>query len=144
MTTLKTPEELEEMTEAELADYYYEHRDELAEHDEEPVASVKPERLDVMVSARFSLSEAAEVRAAAEKAKMSVSAFLRLAALNAMGSEVVDVERARADLLECVTPLMDAMVSLRVDPQRFSAGPHQWASFVQKFRAGGFSDIKGA
>jgi hypothetical protein len=73
--TSKNPDE---MTEAELADYFYTHRDDLA-GDEVP--SQMPERLDVMLSVRFSAAEAAEIRATAQRARMSVSAFLRQQAL---------------------------------------------------------------
>lgn len=52
--------------------------------------------MDVMISARFTPSEAAELRAAAEQGKMSVSAFLRRRVIAALRSNVIDIERARA------------------------------------------------
>lgn len=104
----------DEMTEAELADYYYEHRDDLAG---EEVPSHTPRRLDVMISARFSTSEAAAVRAAAERARMSVSAFLRQQALDAVDSNVVDLVRLRADLEDVRCKATDALRAISDEPR---------------------------
>jgi hypothetical protein len=103
----------DEMTEAELADYFYTHRDDLAG---EVVPSRKPERMDVMISARFTPSEAAELRAAAEQAKMSVSAFLRHRVMAALRSNVIDIERARADLEDVYAKAADALRALAENP----------------------------
>jgi hypothetical protein len=88
------------MTEAELAEYFYAHRDDLAG---EEVPSRTPERMDVMISARFTPSEAVELRAAAEQARMSVSAFLRQRVMATLHTNVVNLERARADLKDVYT-----------------------------------------
>lgn len=110
MSELKRPEE---MTEAELAEYYYAHRADLAG---EEVPSRSPERMDVMISARFTPSEAAQLRAAAERAGMSVSAFLRQRVMAALSSNVVDLERARADLKEVYAKAADALRALAGNP----------------------------
>lgn len=104
----------DEMTEAELADYYYSHRDDLAG---EEVPSHTPSRLDVMISARFSAAEAAKVRAAAQRARMSVSAFLRQQALAAVDSNVVDLARLRADLEDVRCKAADALRALPDEPR---------------------------
>ncbi len=103
----------DEMTEAELAEYFYAHRDDLAG---EEVPSRAPERMDVMISARFAPSEAAELRAAAEQARMSVSAFLRQRVIATMHTNVVDLERARADLRDVYTKAADALRALAEPP----------------------------
>lgn len=101
------------MTEAELAEYYYAHRDDIAGDE---VASTAPKRLDVMISARFSTTEASQVRAAAEQARMSVSAFLRQQALAALGGNVVDLARVRADLEDMHAKAADALQALADEP----------------------------
>jgi hypothetical protein len=103
----------DDMTEAELAQYYYTHRDDLA-GDEVP--SRVPERMDVMISARFTQSEAAEVRAAAERARMSISAFLRQRVMASLNSNVVDLDRARADLKDVYSKAADALRALAETP----------------------------
>lgn len=104
----------DEMTEAELADYYFAHRDDLAG---EEVSSHTRSRLDVMISARFTTTEAAAVRAAAERARMSVSAFLRQQALAAVDSNVVDLARLRADLEDVRCKAIDALRALPEEPR---------------------------
>lgn len=103
----------DDMTEAELAEYFYAHRDDLAG---EQVPSRPPERMDVMISARFSPTEAAALRAAAERAKMSVSAFLRRQVIASLNSNVVDLERARADLKDVRIKIADALQALADAP----------------------------
>jgi len=105
----------DDMTEAELAEYYYAHRDDLA-GDEVP--SRVPERMDVMISARFTPSEAADLRAAAERARMSVSAFLRHRVMATLHSNVVDLDRARADLHDVYSKAADALCALAEPPAR--------------------------
>jgi hypothetical protein len=111
--TRKAPKSPDEMTEAELAEYYYSHRDELAG---EEVTSRTPARMDVMVSARFSKTEAAKVRAAAARANMSLSAFLRRRVLASLEDNVIDLDRARADLREMRSKATDALRALADDP----------------------------
>jgi hypothetical protein len=103
----------DEMTEAELADYYYAHRDDLAGDE---VTSDAPERMDVMISARFSPAEAAELRAAAARAELSVSAFLRQCVMVRLSDKVVDLERARADLKDMYSKAADALRALADKP----------------------------
>src|SRR5262245_35883566 len=59
--------DVDNMTEAELAEHFHRHRDNLAG---EEMESRAPTRLDVMISARFSREEAAALRAAAARAGM--------------------------------------------------------------------------
>jgi hypothetical protein len=98
------------MTEEQLAEYYYQHRDELA-GDELP--SRRPERLDVMVSARFTAEEAATIREAAEQRGMSLSAFLRSAALLAAGGPGFDLSEVSADLLVVLERATHAVGAIR-------------------------------
>jgi len=88
------PRDPNDLTEEELAEYFYAHRDELAG---EEVTSVEPKRLDVMFSARFSRDEAEAVRGAADRAGMPLSAYLRYAVL-AVEDKHVDLDRVRRDL----------------------------------------------
>lgn len=92
-----TPKSPDEMSEAELAEYFYTHRADLAGDE---VASRPLARMDVMISARFSRAEAAEVRAAAERATMSVSAFLRQCVLAALST---NVQSKATDALQALT-----------------------------------------
>ncbi|MGH3504531.1 MAG: plasmid mobilization protein [Nocardioidaceae bacterium] len=100
-----------EMTEAEEAEYLYAHRDD-PELAGEVVESAKPERLDAIVSVRFSLAEERRVRETAQAAGMSVSAFLRQCALTSISSRVVDIERLRRDMTEVRSRIDDAWEAL--------------------------------
>jgi uncharacterized protein (DUF1778 family) len=113
MARTKKSKHPDEMTEAELADYFYTHRDDLAG---EEVASQPPKRMDVMISTRFSPGEAAELRAAAAQAGLSVSAFLRQSVMTTMRDTVVDLERARADLKDVYSKAADALQALSDKP----------------------------
>src|SRR5262245_16237334 len=88
-------DDVNKMTEAELAEHFHRHRDDLAGDE---VESRTPTRLDVMISARFSREEAATLRAAAGHAGMSLSAYLRQTALAASSTNVVDLDRVRQDM----------------------------------------------
>lgn len=67
-------------TDAELADYYEQHRD--AEWRElEPLN--RPERLDVTMSVRFTRAEVAAIRSRADSAGLKVTAYIRRRALDA-------------------------------------------------------------
>ena len=101
--------ETDGMTESELADYYYEHRADLAG---DPVDAATAPRMEVMLSARFAAPEAEAVRAAAERAGMSVSAFLRQAVLGVAQNKVVDLARVRADLRKARELADDALKAL--------------------------------
>jgi hypothetical protein len=101
--------ETDGMTESELADYYYEHRADLVG---DPVAATTTPRMEIMLSARFAAPEAEAVRAAAERAGMSVSAFLRQAVLGEAQNKVVDLARVRADLRKARELADDALRAL--------------------------------
>lgn len=102
-------DDVDKMTEAELAEYFHRHRDELAG---EKVESRAPIRLDVMISVRFSGDEASALRAAAERAGMSLSAFLRQSVLAASTSNVVDLDRVRQDVARVQELASDALRAL--------------------------------
>lgn len=94
-----------EMTEAELAEYYYAHRDDpdmLAEQ----VDYVPPRAARIAV--RLSHEEERRIRQAAQTAGMSVSAFLRQVGLTASGAAVVDMDRLRRDVEEARARIDDA------------------------------------
>jgi hypothetical protein len=77
---------LTDMTEDELANYYYQHRDELAG---EEVFLQGPVRLEEMFGVRLASTDADLVRAAAQRAQMSVPAYIRQVVLNAAWDEVI-------------------------------------------------------
>lgn len=98
-----------EMTDAELAEYYYAHRDDPAMVGEE-VAYTPPRGARVAV--RLSFDEERRIREAAEAAGMTVSAFLRQAALTAAVGQVVDIERLRRDVDAARSRIDDAWQAL--------------------------------
>lgn len=98
-----------EMTEAELAEYFYAHRDDSETAGEE--ASYSPPR-GARVAVRLSFEEERHIRHAAEEAGMTVSTFLRQAALEATQRRVVDVERLRRDVDEARSRIHDAWEAL--------------------------------
>lgn len=100
---------IDKMTEAELAEHFYRHRDDPAGDE---VESRTPTRLDVMISARFSREEATALRAAAEGAGMSLSAYLRQTALAASATNVVDLDRVRQDVARVKELASDALRAL--------------------------------
>ncbi len=66
-------------TDAELADYYGQHRD-LADWSE-PQPVQRSERLDVTISVRFTAAEIATIRARAEAVGLKPTAYIRRCAL---------------------------------------------------------------
>src|SRR5436309_13522567 len=72
--------EITMQNERDQASYYESHKDEPDDWGE-PIQSKARRRLASMISVRLSPAEAAQVRAAAEERGVSVSAFLREAAL---------------------------------------------------------------
>lgn len=100
----------DQMSEAELADYYYDHR-----NDENAVGEqlqyVPPRAARIAV--RLSFDEEDRIRRAAQGAGMSVSAFLRQAGMNAAGAEIVNVERLRRDVSEARARIDDAWQALK-------------------------------
>lgn len=99
----------EEMTETELADYYYTHRDD-PDMLGEQVGYIPPRTARVAV--RLSIEEEKHIRQAAQHADMSVSAFLRQAGLNAAQTDVVNIERLRRDVNEARARIDDAWQTL--------------------------------
>jgi hypothetical protein len=84
----------EGMSEAELAEHYYAHRDSVAGEEEVEVRFA--ERLVSVVSVRFTPSELAELERAAEAGGLKLSAYIRQAALST--ASVVDLDQARREL----------------------------------------------
>jgi uncharacterized protein (DUF1778 family) len=98
-----------EMTEAELAEYYYEHRND-SDMLGEQVDYVPPRAARIAV--RLSHEEERRIRQAAQAAGMSVSAFLRQVGLTASGTAVVDLDRLRRDVDEARARIDDAWKTL--------------------------------
>jgi hypothetical protein len=65
-------------TDAELAEYYDEHRDQTSWAQPRPVSS---DRLEVTISVRFTAAEIAAIRARAEAAGVKPTAYIRRLAL---------------------------------------------------------------
>lgn len=102
----------DDATDAQAADWYYEHRDEL-DADAEAVEARTPSRLSTVVSIRLSTEDAKTLTAAAEKAGMTLSAYMRQCSLNAASGRVVDLDRVRADVDDATRRLTDAREALR-------------------------------
>ncbi|MFC4532555.1 plasmid mobilization protein [Sphaerisporangium dianthi] len=100
------------MSEAELAEYYYEHRDDPDFLGEE-VPQAGSNRLSSMVSVRFPPEEAVRVRRAAEEAGMTLSSYLRHCALT-FSDRPVDIDRVRRDVEEAGRRLDDALSVLHI------------------------------
>jgi uncharacterized protein (DUF1778 family) len=100
---------LDDMGEAEAADRYYAHRDE-ADTVGEEVAYVPPR--GARIALRLSFDDERHIRQAAERAGITVSAFVRQAALQAAGKEAVDIERLRRELEQARAHLDDARDAL--------------------------------
>jgi uncharacterized protein (DUF1778 family) len=98
-----------EMTEAELADHYYAQRDD---------PDIVGDRVDYVspraarVAVRLSFDAERRIRAAAQVAGMTVSAFLRQAGLTAAAAHVVDIDRHRRDVDEARARIDDAWQAL--------------------------------
>ncbi|MEU9888236.1 hypothetical protein [Sphaerisporangium sp. NPDC051011] len=69
-------EDAEQMSEAELAEFYYAHRNDPGALGEE-VLRTEPSRLSSMVSVRFTPEESVRLRNAAEGAGLTLSSYLR-------------------------------------------------------------------
>ncbi len=98
-----------EMTEAELADYYYAHHND-ADMVGDQVDYVAPRAARVAV--RLSFEEEQHIREAAQSAGMMVSAFMRQVGLAAAAASVVDIDRLRRDLDEARARIDDAWQAL--------------------------------
>ncbi|MGH9062553.1 MAG: plasmid mobilization protein [Acidimicrobiales bacterium] len=92
-------------TDAELADYYDQHRD---GDWSEPQPVQRPERLDVTISVRFSSAEIAAVRAQAEAAGLKPTSYIRRCALAPEGPPI-----DRGELSKSVAALSRDLEHLR-------------------------------
>jgi hypothetical protein len=101
----------EQISEAELAEVYYQRRHEDS-HWTEPEALEKPARLDVTLSVRFTREELEAVRGAAERAGLKPTAFIRQAAVEALARAPVDRARLERDLASAVELMQDAQRAL--------------------------------
>lgn len=99
----------DEMSEAELAEYYYAHRDDPDMVSEE--VAYNPPR-GARVAVRLTFDEERRIREAAEAAEMTMSAFLRQAALSTAIGQVIDIERLRRDVDEARSRIDDAWQAL--------------------------------
>ena len=68
-------------TDAELADYYDEHRGRAVWREAEPVQ--RPDRLDITISVRFTSAEMATIRRRAQAAGLKPTAYIRRCVLAA-------------------------------------------------------------
>ncbi|MGH3802844.1 MAG: DUF6887 family protein [Pseudonocardiaceae bacterium] len=93
---MSTQPDFETMTDVELADYQYAHRDDPlgAEADLEEVEIAHP--LSVSMSFRLPPLEASAIRAAAEQAGMSVSDWIRGVCSAAAGTDARSMRRCRS------------------------------------------------
>lgn len=98
-----------EMTEAELADYYYAHRED-PDMVGERVDYVPPRAARLAV--RLNIEEERQIREAAQDAGMTVSAFLRQAGVTAAVQGAVDIDRLRRDVTEARARIDDAWQAL--------------------------------
>ncbi len=101
--------DVNEMTEAELADHYYDQRDDPATTGEQ--VDYRPPR-GARVGVRLSFDEERCIREAATAAGMTVSAYLRQAGLSAAAARVVDIDRLRRDVDEARARIDDAWQAL--------------------------------
>jgi uncharacterized protein (DUF1778 family) len=100
-----------EMSDAEAADFYYEHRDDPDMWGEQVDAKIS-RKLDSVVSVRFNSTEIERIQQAADAAGLSLSSFIRRAALTAPGAEVLDIDRARKDMAQARRFVLDALKAL--------------------------------
>lgn len=98
-----------EMTESELADYYYAQRD-APDMVGDQVGYAPPRAARVAV--RLTFEEEHRIRQAAHSAGMTMSAFLRHVALTATSEDVIDVDRVRRDVDEARARMDDAWQAL--------------------------------
>jgi hypothetical protein len=89
--------DLDAMTDAELAQWQYEHREELDEEEGEPVDVEISSNLTVTMSFRLPGSEADAIRQAAREAGMSLSAWIRQACAEALTEDDLSEQRAAID-----------------------------------------------
>jgi len=91
------------------AEYYYAHRDDPNMVGD--VVAYNPPR-GARVAIRLTFDEERRIREAADAAGMTMSAFLRQAALSAAVGQVIDIERLRRDVDEARSRLDDAWQAL--------------------------------
>ncbi|MEV0406435.1 hypothetical protein [Actinoallomurus sp. NPDC050550] len=100
-----------EMSNAEAAEFYYEHRDDPEMWGEQVDAKIS-RKLDSVVSVRFNSAEIERIQQAADAAGLSLSSFIRHAALTAPGAQVLDIDRARKDMAQARRFVLDALKAL--------------------------------
>lgn len=102
-------DDVNRMTEAELADHYYAQRNDPDATGEQ--VDYRPPR-GARVGVRLSFDEERRIRESAESAGMTVSAYLRQAGLAAAAARVVDLDRLRRDVDEARARIDDAWRAL--------------------------------
>lgn len=104
------PKDEERMSEAELADYHYQHRDD-PEMDGEPVEMSIARPLSVTVSFRLPQEEAATIRAAADESGLSQSEWIRTACAQAALDGAAPGPRPGSLSTEQAREVLDALVA---------------------------------
>ncbi|MEV6982407.1 hypothetical protein AB0M95_14255 [Sphaerisporangium sp. NPDC051017] len=105
-------EDVEQLSEAELAELYYAHRDDPDAQGEEALRT-EPSRLSSIVSVWFTPEETVRLRRAAEEAGLTLSSYIRQCALTT-SDRPVDIDRVRRDVEEAGRRLSDALRALHV------------------------------
>jgi hypothetical protein len=119
----------DDMTDAELAEWQYAHRDELdADEGEEVEVEVSPQ-LSVTISFRLPGAEADAIRGAARDAGVSLSAWIRDACADAL---VPDESARSGRAIEA--ELRDATRELEMLARRLDAAAHRGASVAEEHR----------
>lgn len=114
---------LDQMTDAELAEWQYAHRDELEAEDGEPVHAEISTQLSVTLSFRVPGSEADTIREAAREAGMSMSEWIRRACAVAAApdSAAAQAQEAQEALDEAVRLVQIAQRRMASEPVRTAA-----------------------
>lgn len=117
MSTDATSDPTAGMSEAEAAQWYLEHRNEVEGWDWEPPVPVEPasparKARDVM-SVRFRAGELAVIAAAAEREGMKVGTYIRAAALRAAQAESLPPTPPALELLDDIDALQHQIDAIR-------------------------------
>lgn len=120
---------LNDLTEAELAEWQYAHRDELESDDGEEVDAEISPQLSVTMSFRLPGAEADAIREAARDAELSLSEWIRQACAAALEPDERAGSRRAAE-----AELRDATRELEALARRLEAAAHREASTAKRSR----------
>lgn len=104
------PKDKERMSEAELADYHYQHKDD-PEMDGEPIEVSISRPLSVTMSFRLPQEEASTIRAAADASGLSQSEWIRTACAQAVQGDIISGPRPGSVSPEQAREVLDALVA---------------------------------